>query len=299
MMVETRIRALRRFALSITVFNLLGHTVFGFEQAWIHPFAAIATCYSLELAFEWLAARERGTKPRYRGGWRALADFLLSAHITAMAVSMLLYPNERVGAIVFAAAVAISSKAVLRIPIDGARRHFLNPSNFGITVTLLVFHWVGVAPPYQFTEHLAGAADWLLPAFIVVSGGMLNVQLTRKHWVAIGWVLGFAAQAVLRWSILDAALPAALAPLTGVAVVLFTFYMVTDPATTPDEPAAQFLFGSSVALAYGALVSLHVVFGMFFALTLVSTARAAALALQRVAREGLQPSHRAAVEERS
>jgi enediyne biosynthesis protein E5 len=298
-MVEVRTRALRRFALSITIFNLLGHTVFGFEQAWIHPFAALATCYPLELAFEWLAARERGTPPRYRGGFRPLVDFLLSAHITGMAVSMLLYPNERVGAIVFAAAVAISSKALLRVPIDGVQRHFLNPSNFGITVTLLAFHWVGVAPPYQFSEHLSGAADWLLPAFIVASGAALNVQLTRKHWVAIGWVLGFATQAVLRWWILDASLLGALAPLTGVAVVLFTFYMVTDPATTPDEPAAQLLFGVGVALAYGALVSLHVVFGMFFALTLVSGARGALLALRGVTRETLQASAQAVVEKRS
>jgi hypothetical protein len=32
-----RLGGLRRFAIAITVFNILGHTVFGFEQAWIQP----------------------------------------------------------------------------------------------------------------------------------------------------------------------------------------------------------------------------------------------------------------------
>jgi hypothetical protein len=69
--------------------------------------------------------------------------------------------------------------------------------------------------------------------------------------------------------------------MTGVAFVLFTFYMVTDPATTPCQSRGQLLFGSLVGVTYGALVILHVVFGFFFALTLVSLARGITLYAQK------------------
>lgn len=74
-----------------------------------------------------------------------------------MAVSMLLYSNERVGIMAFAAAVAIYSKLLFRERVRGGGRssvHFLNPSNFGIVDALVTFgDWVSIAPPYQFTDR--------------------------------------------------------------------------------------------------------------------------------------------------
>ena len=112
-----------------------------------------------------------------------------------------------------------------------------------------------------------------LPAVIVLSGSFLNIRFTKRIAVVLGWVGGFFVQAVVRHYVTGAPLTAALLPMTGVAFVLFTFYMVTDPATTPCMPRGQFLFGASVASVYGLLVTAHVVFGFFFALTLVSLAR--------------------------
>jgi hypothetical protein len=70
---------------------------------------------------------------------------------------------------------------------------------------------------------------------------------------------------------------ARLSAMTGVAFILFTFYMVTDPATTPGAARAQILFGAAVAAAYCALISSHIVFGLFFGLSIVSIVRGAAL----------------------
>jgi hypothetical protein len=53
--------------------------------------------------------------------------------------------------------------------------------------------------------------------------------------------------------------------------------MVTDPATTPFDQKSQVLFGLSVAAVYGLLVSMHVVFSLFFALTTVSGIRGVAV----------------------
>ncbi|HEV8663725.1 MAG TPA: enediyne biosynthesis protein UnbU, partial [Candidatus Methylomirabilis sp.] len=61
--------------------------------------------------------------------------------------------------------------------------------------------------------------------------------------------------------------------------LLFTFYMVPDPGTTPSAPRRQALFGASVAAAYGLLLSLHVTFAPFFGLCLVCGVRGIALHL--------------------
>jgi hypothetical protein len=275
--IDYRFEALWRFGLAITLLNTLGHTVLGFEQSWAQPLVSLATAYSLEILLEVIDARVHQRPLRFLGGLRNFMSFMLPAHITGLAVAMLLYTNDRLLPIIFATAVAIGSKAIFRIPHPKGTRygsqHFLNPSNFGITVTLLLFPWIGIAPPYHFTENLVGAGDWILPGLIVASGTFLNSRLTKKMPLIAGWLGGFVLQALIRSLIFNTPVVAALLPMTGLAFVLYTFYMVTDPGTTPFEPKAQMLFGASVAATYGLLLVLHVVFGLFFALTIVCSLR--------------------------
>lgn len=268
-----RLGGLRRFAIAISILNILGHTVLGFEQSWAQPLVALATAYSLELLFEVLNCWSTGRKPAFTGGLKNFVDFLLPAHISALAVGMLTYANDRLWVVAFAAAVAITSKLLLRMPVGGKSRHFYNPSNFGITVTLLLFTWVSISPPYHFTENLDRIGDWLLPSIIVVTGSFLNARFTRRIPLILAWVGGFVLQAVIRSLIFDTPLLAALAPMTGLPFVLYSFYMVTDPATTPFSTRSQIVFGASVAAVYGILIVANVVFGLFFALTIVCTVR--------------------------
>ena len=51
-----------------TVFTLLGHVVFGFEQSWLQPIVALASGYAMELLLETIDARTHRRRPRYRGG---------------------------------------------------------------------------------------------------------------------------------------------------------------------------------------------------------------------------------------
>ena len=270
---DVRLAALRRFALAITVLNILGHTVLGFEQAWRVPVAALLTAYAMELGLEWLDARLNGRTPRFAGGRVKFVDFLLPGHITALAVGMLLYSGSRLLPVIFGVVVALASKAILRVRIGGGDRHVLNPSNTGIAVALVLFPWVGISPPYHFTENVTGFWDWLLPGIIVASGTFLNGKLTKRLPLIGAWLAGFAAQGVLRVLLFDAPLAGVLLPMTGLAFVLFTNYMITDPATTPSRARNQVFFGASVAALYGILTSVHIVFGMFFALVMVCAVR--------------------------
>ncbi len=277
-----RLATLRRFAAAITILNVLGHTVLGFEQSWAQSLVALGVAYSVEILLEVVAAWSEGRPRHFSGGIAKVVDFLLPAHISAMAVSMLLYANDRLAPIAFAAAVAIGSKVLVRVRVGRGMRHCLNPSNTGIAATLLIFPWVGIAPPYQFTENLVGIGDWLLPIVIVISGTFLNTRFTGRIPLIVGWLGGFVIQAVVRSQLAGTSLIPPLLPMTGTAFLLFTFYMATDPGTTPSAVRSQFVFGASIAAVYGVLMALHVVFGLFFALLVVCMLRGVGLALRNV-----------------
>jgi hypothetical protein len=277
---STRLAGLRRFAVAITVLNILGHTVLGFEQSLAQPIVALLTAYSMEILLEVINAWSRHREPQFAGGLVKFIDFLLPAHISALAVAMLLYANDRLWPVAFATAAAIGSKVIFRAPVGKGTRHFYNPSNFGISLTLLLFSWVGIAPPYHFTENLDKYGDWLLPAVIIISGSFLNARFTHRLPLIAAWLSGFFAQAVIRSLVFGTPIVAALLPMTGMAFILYTFYMVTDPATTPHSKWGQVVFGLSVAIVYGLLLVMHIVFGLFFALTIVCTVRGLSLYAQ-------------------
>lgn len=272
---DPRYLALRNFALSMSVFNVLGYTVLGFEQPWAWPILAVLVGYTTEIVLESTAAWAQRRRPAFLGnGPWGMYTFLLPTHITALAVNMLLYANDRFAPVAFGIVVAIGAKVILRAPIYGRMRHFMNPSNFGITVTLVLFSsWVAIAPPYEFTENLPDILRIFIPMIIITAGTVLNAQLTRKIPLIVGWAGGFVIQALVRHFVWDVALWAALGTMTGVAFVLFTNYMITDPATTPSSGRAQFMFGSSVATVYGILMLFNVVYTLFFALSIVCAAR--------------------------
>src|SRR5712692_1032353 len=276
---EKRLGGLSRFAGAITILNIAGHLFLGFEQSWITPFVALAAAYGTELIGEGAEAFAQARRPRFAGTAVDVVKFLLSAHITGLAIGMLLYACEQLWAIAFAASAAVASKYMFRAAVvrssDGKPqlRHFLNPSNFGITFTLILFPTVGIAPPYQFSENTWGFVDLLLPLIVICTGSYLNTKATGRIPLILAWVTAFAAQAVIRAAIHGSPVGAGLVPMTGFAFILFTFYMITDPATSPARTAEQIVFGCAVAFAYAVLMELHIVFGLFYALTAVTLIR--------------------------
>ena len=124
--------ALRNFAISMSVFNIFGYTLLGFEQPWLWPLIAVITGYSTEIVFEVITAWANRRPPRFLGhGPRGLYEFLLPAHITSLAVNMLLYTNNQIWPVIFGVIVGVAGKHVLQAPIAGRMRHFMNPSNLG------------------------------------------------------------------------------------------------------------------------------------------------------------------------
>jgi hypothetical protein len=268
---DPRYIALRNFAVSISVLNIFGYAWLGFEQPWLWPILSVLVGYTTEIVFETISAWVYRRQPKYRGhGVRGLYESLLPAHITSLAVSMLLYANNQFWPVAFGIVVGVGAKHVLQAPIAGRMRHFMNPSNFGITAVLLCFsQWCSIAPPYQFTENANTYFRVMIPLIIATAGTVINAMLTRKVPLIVGWLGGFAIQAFVRHWLWDVSLFSALGAMTGVAFVLFTNYMITDPGTTPFKARNQFMFGSSVAFVYAVMMQFNIVYTLFFATTVV------------------------------
>ena len=275
-----RLIALWYFLILLTVWNILGHLYLGFEQPWVAPFVGIGTAMLMTLLLDWVDAQARQRPPRFAGGAANFINLLVPAIIPGFACAMLLYPNERMWPIAFAAALSVASKVIFRAPVGGGRtQHFFNPSNIGIATTLLLFPEVGFAPPYHFTENLVGVWHWILPIFILLTGVVIHGFFTGRLPLVAAWLIGFALQGQIRAQLYGFPPAVPLMPMTSAAFIVFTLYMIPDPATTPLHKWRQVLFGFSVAMVYGWIQMMHWVFGLFFALVAVCLVRGISLHL--------------------
>jgi Na+-translocating ferredoxin:NAD+ oxidoreductase RnfD subunit len=271
-----RLAALWYFTFLLSAWVLLfGHAVLGFEQSWAHPAVAVATAIAVQILLEWADARARGRPARFAGSVANFLNFLPTAIIPGLALSMLVYPGESLVPMAFAAAFAMASKVLFRAPVaPGVTQHVFNPSNVALVATLLLFpNTVGLTPPYQFTENISGLWDWGVPIFVLMSGIVMHARFTGRFPLVAAWIAGFLAQGQLRAYLFDIPWMVPILPMTSAAFIIFTLYMIPDPATTPIKPRHQVAFGLAVAAVYGVLQALHVVFGLFFALILVCAVR--------------------------
>ena len=295
---KRRLVALWYFTTLMLVWILgFGHTVLGFEQAWAHPAVAVGTAIAVQMLLEWVDARAKGRPLRFAGGLANFLNFLPPAIIPGMALSMLIFPGESVMPLAFAAAFAIASKVLFRAPVaPGVTQHIFNPSNIALVVTLVIFSdIVGLTPPYQFTENISGLWDWGVPLFVLVSGIIMHGMFTGRLPLVGAWLVGFILQGQVRAWLFDIPWMVPILPMTSAAFIIFTLYMIPDPATTPLKPRQQMLFGLAVAAVYGALQALHIVYGLFFALVLVCAVRGLLLYLADAQRETPAPTAEARV----
>ena len=275
---KLRLFALWYFTALMILWNVIGHTVLGFEQSWATPLTAIATAIVVSMFLDWVDARANNRELRFVGSLGNFLNFLPACLIPGFACGMLLYANERLWPMVFAVVLSIGSKLIFRAPVgNGHTQHVFNPSNFGVGATLLLFPDVSFAPPYHFTETITGLWDWGVPLIVLLTGIIVHGLLTGRLPLVGAWVGGFILQGLIRAKLFGAPFFVPLMPMTSAAFIVFTLYMIPDPATTPLKPARQALFGFSVAMLYAISQVLHIVFGLFFALLAVCAIRGLSL----------------------
>lgn len=158
----------------------------------------------------------------------------LSPLITALSLSLLLRAASP-GWLASAAVLAIGAKFVLRI--DG--KHVFNPANFGIGV-LVVFTDAAWVSPSQW-----GSTTWAV--FLFTSLAILVLSRARRSDIALAFLGSYAAILLVRAIYLGDPLAIPLKQLQSGALLLFAFFMITDPKTTPDRRDARILYAVLVA----------------------------------------------------
>jgi enediyne biosynthesis protein E5 len=157
-----------------------------------------------------------------------------SALISGLSLCLLL----RTDALALAAAgafLAIASKFVLRV----RGKHVFNPTNFGLVAMILLSDRVW-----------ASAGQWGTGAFFAVLMACLGGVVAHRAWRSdVSWAFLGAHVAFLcgRASFLGDPLAIPLHSLESGALLLFTFFMISDPRTTPDARPARIAFGVLVA----------------------------------------------------
>ena len=135
------------------------------------------------------------------------------------------------------AVVTVVSKFLLRL--DG--RHLFNPTNFGLVVMMLATGKVWVSPGQW------GSVAFF--AFLLAGLGGLVVHRAARSDVTYAF-LGFYALLVVGRAVwLGDPLAIPLHHLQNGALLLFAFFMISDPKTTPDSRVGRVLFAALVAIA--------------------------------------------------
>lgn len=160
----------------------------------------------------------------------------LSALVTCFGLSILLR-SDTLWVHPLAACVALSAKFVIRV--NG--KHLYNPANLGVILatTLLPGSWIS---PGQWGNELA-AAVW----FVALGGAV--VQRARRWdiaWFFLGGWLGLVALRVL-W--LGQPFAVWAHQLGSGALLLFAFFMISDPMTIPNRRGARVAYALIVAAA--------------------------------------------------
>jgi hypothetical protein len=240
----------------IVSLQVLGQVAFSFRLSIAQILVSLGTCAVLEFAIAF--RRQRVIM------WPA------SALLTGNGVAFVLrVPGTEHGdwwslhgwwIFVATAAVSLLSKHVVRI----GGRHVFNPSNIGLVLCFLILG-KNRADPLDF--WWAPMSTWMAAALIIiVAGGLLILSRLHLLGIAVGFWLSFAAGVGIlaasghaisaRWH---------LGPVSGdyfwwvlvtsPEVLVFLFFMITDPKTIPDGRVARFVYAVSVGLLATLLIA--------------------------------------------
>lgn len=167
--------------------------------------------------------------------WRLPRLDLRSPLITGLSLSLLLRADEP-WVYVAAGTIAVGSKFLLHF--EG--KHLWNPAGLAIVVLLFGTHHVWISPGQW------GASVWFaaLLAFLAI----LVLQAARRADISLFFLGAHAALLFARALWLGDPLAIPVHQLESGSLLLFAFFMISDPRTTPDARLGRLLLALAVAL---------------------------------------------------
>ena len=201
-------------------------------------FMQVAACFASGLLTQ--ALWQWGLKLPGRRSWSGY----LSAVISCFGICILVRAQNS-WAHPLLACLAMSSKYLLRAGPAACKSHILNPANFA---AFAAWAWVGGAwlSPGQW------GADSLMALWFIALGGLVTQRIARWD-VSLCFLGAWGGLLALRlvwfgysW---DPGAAMWLQQMSNGATLLFAFFMISDPMTTPQNRAARLAYVCFVALA--------------------------------------------------
>lgn len=159
-----------------------------------------------------------------------------SAAISGLSLSILMRSDSFAISLALAC-VAILSKFVIRYK----NKHVFNPTNFALVLGILGTSHVWIVP----SQWGNGA----ILAFFIAGMGTFVVNRAARSDVSFAFLATYASIAFGRALLIGEDLSIPLKRLQTGSLLVFIFFMISDPKTTPNSRIGRVIFGSSVAIA--------------------------------------------------
>ena len=194
-----------------------------FQFAFVLPWWHVLACVGSTLITQAFADKMIGRKFDAR-----------SPLISALSLTILL----RTGSVwlsIAAGIIAIGSKYVLR----WRGKHIFNPANFGLVILSLLFTGAWISPGQWGTAPI-------FALFLLGMGGIVTGK--AKRWdVSLALLVSYATLIFGRAIWLGDPLSIPVHQMQSGALLIFAFFMISDPKTTPDARLGRVIYAMLVA----------------------------------------------------
>lgn len=195
---------------------------------WQHYIISIGGCLLFQYAADSIKAK-RFLKSNEFDRWG------FSVLISAMSLCLLLKTNDWYVSFL-AAFLTVASKYVLRFN----HKHIFNPSAFGIIATILLTKDAWLSPGQWGSNAVI--------FFCVITFGTIVVTRVQKLDVSLAFLLTFIT--LLYWRqvyVLGWPMDHFIHSVSTGSLLLFTFFMISDPRTSPNHPVARIIWAILIA----------------------------------------------------
>ena len=246
---------------------VLGLTVLGFNRSVEQIVITTLFCCALEVIFHYAFMKR--------------LIFPLSAMITSFSLSFLLNYSHYSWMIALPPLLAIGSKYLFRLN----NKHFFNPALFAVASSLFLSKdLITAAPAYQWNglQHLS--------LFIIMLALLFVIPKVNRTWLVVSFLVTFTLQTALRAYVMRHHLPFEtlfLGTVTSPSFFIFTFFMITDPATSPSSKKDQIIVGVSIAIADLIFHIFQSYYTFFYAAFTVASIRFIYFHVQKLKQSGL------------
>ncbi len=212
------------------IFLSYGILILGWEADWQHISISIAGCLLFQYAADSIKAK-RLLKPHEFDRWG------FSVLISAMSLCLLLKTNSW-SVSLLAAFLTVASKYVFR----WNQKHIFNPSAFGIVACLFFTNDAWLSPGQWGSDTVI--------FFTVITLGTIVVTRVQKLDISLAFLFTFIG--LLYWRqvyVLGWPMDHFIHSVSTGSLLLFTFFMISDPRTSPNHPLARILWAVLIAVA--------------------------------------------------